>query len=226
MNKQDLASQFKGLKLDDPGTWPLIPKVVCMGAAAIAVMVGGYFLDIQPQMELLKQGQQKEQKLKEEYVGKYSQAMNLELYKRQLAEVDQSFGALLKQLPDRSKMESLITDINQAGVTRGLAFELFKPAVAENRKDFYAELPIALKVRGPYHQLGLFASDISRLSRIVTLNDIVLTVLKDGGLQMEATAKTFRYLDEEELAAQRRAEVAAKAKAAKTGRSTAQAAGK
>lgn len=217
MKSKNLASQFQGLKMDDPGSWPIAPKLVCLVACLVGVVVGGYFIDTKPQLDLLANGQQKEKGLKDEYVGKYGSAMNLELYKKQLVEVDQSFGTLLKQLPDRSKMESLITDINQSGVSRGLSFDLFKPAAAEVRKEFYAELPISVKVQGNYHQMGQFAADISKLPRIVTLNDISVSVTKDGGLQMEAVAKTFRYLDEEELAAQRKAEADKKAKANKGG---------
>lgn len=215
MKVKEIIDQFKGLNPDEPGTWPLAPKLLCLAAAFLATVVGGYFVDTQPQLEELDKGQTEEITLKKEYEEKYGKAMNLDLYKKQLTEVDQSFGALLKQLPDKSKMESLITDINQAGVSRGLSFELFKPATAEIRKEFYAELPIALKVQGTFHQMGLFASDIGKLPRIVTLNDISLTVSDKGSLQMEAVAKTFRYLDEAEVAAQRKEEAERKSKSGK-----------
>jgi Tfp pilus assembly protein PilO len=142
--------------------------------------------------------------LKQDYVNKKRQAVNIELYRQQLREIDSSFGALLKQLPNKSQMEALIVDINQAGLGRGLQFELFKPAPQENVKEFYAELPITVKVTGQYHDMGAFASDVSQLSRIVTLNNLVLAVDKTGDLKLDAVAKTFRYLDEEELAAQRK----------------------
>jgi len=141
------------------------------------------------------------------------QAIDLPAYRKQLADIEKQFGALLKQLPGKSEMDALLTDINQAGLGRGLQFELFKPAAGETVHDFYAELPITIKVTGNYHDLGAFASDIGKLSRIVTLNDIALTTAsgKDAsGLVMDATAKTFRYLDEEELSNQRKAAAAAK----------------
>lgn len=212
MSKKNILQQFKGLQPNNPGSWPLAPKLVCLATVFCVVIAGGYFLDTQAQLADLDAGRLKEETLKTDYVDKYKQAASLDLYKRQLVEVDQSFGALLKQLPDRSKMEGLITDINQAGVSRGLSFELFKPDASETRREFYAELPIALRVIGDYHKMGLFASDISKLSRIVTLNDISLSVGKDGNLQMEAVAKTFRYLDEEEIAAQRKTDAEAKPK--------------
>jgi len=152
-----------------------------------------------------------EVKLKDEYVAKQQQAINLDLYRQQLREIDSSFGALLRQLPNRSQMDALLVDINQAGLGRGLQFDLFKPAPAETRREFYAELPVTLKLNGSYHDMGQFASDIGQLSRIVTLNDIGLTGGKDGSLVMDVTAKTFRYLDEEEVAAQSRAAKGVKA---------------
>ena len=151
-------------------------------------------------------------KLKEEFVAKKSQAVNLDLYVQQLNEIDRSFGALLKQLPSKSEVESLLVEINQSGMGRGLQFELFKPG-QENVKDFYAELPINVRLTGSYHDFGAFAGDIGRLSRIVTLNDMSITgnpQSKDGTLVLDAVTKTFRYLDEEELAAKRKAAQAAK----------------
>src|SRR6185295_19323022 len=130
-------------------------------------------------------------------------SVNLDLYQQQVREIESSFGALLKQLPNRSQMDALLVDINQAGLGRGLQFDLFKPAAAETQREFYAELPIQIKITGGYHDMGQFASDISQLSRIVTLNDIALAAAKDT-ITMDATAKTFRYLDDEEVAAQRR----------------------
>ena len=137
------------------------------------------------------------------FLDKQKQAVNLEAYRKQLAEIEESFGEMLKQLPNKSEMEALLTDINQAGLGRGLQFELFRPAPAETRSEFYAELPITIKLTGNYHDIGAFASDISQLSRIVTLNDVALSTSK-GGLTLDAVAKTFRYLDESEVAAQRK----------------------
>jgi type IV pilus assembly protein PilO len=158
-------------------------------------------------------------KLKDQYVAKQQQAINLDLYRQQLREIDSSFGALLKQLPNKSQMDALLVDINQAGLGRGLQFDLFRPAPAETVREFYAELPVTLKLSGSYHDIGQFASDIGQLSRIVTLNDLSLAAAKGGTLTMDVTAKTFRYLDEEELANQRRSSKGAKgAKGAKAGK--------
>lgn len=211
-----LLEQFQNLDTRDPGTWPAAPKIALLCGLLIAILVAAYFVDWSGQLDELENGRLQEQRLKQDYVNKKRQAVNIDLYRQQLREIDDSFGALLKQLPDRAQMEALIVDINQAGLGRGLQFELFKPAPQENVKEFYAELPITVKVTGQYHDIGAFASDVSQLSRIVTLNDMVLDVQKDGGgLVLDAVAKTFRYLDEEELAAQRQA---AQAKAKGKGR--------
>jgi type IV pilus assembly protein PilO len=210
-----LLDQFKGLNPKDPGAWPPLPKALLLVLLLIGLLVGAYFLDWADQIEQLEAGRAQEAKLKEEYKNKKQQSVNLDLYRQQLREIDSSFGALLKQLPNRSQMDALLVDINQAGLGRGLQFELFKPAAQESARDFYAELPIQLKVIGNYHDIGSFASDIGGLSRIVTLNDISLAGNKDGSLTMDATAKTFRYLDEEEVAKQRRATAQKSAKAAK-----------
>ena len=176
--------------------------------AAWSIIAAGYFLVWQGQLETLDAGKNEETKLKDDYVAKKQQAINLDLYRQQLREIDSSFGALLKQLPNKSQMDALLVDINQAGLGRGLQFDLFKPAPAETLREFYAELPVQLRLTGGYHDMGQFASDIGQLSRIVTLNDIALDAAKDG-LTMDATAKTFRYLDEEEVANQRKAAKAA-----------------
>ena len=202
---QKFLDQFKNLNPKDPGAWPPLPKSMLLIGMLVGIIVLGYFLDWQEQMESLDAGRQQEVKLKDEYVMKAQQAINLDLYRQQLREIDSSFGALLRQLPNRSQMDALLVDINQAGLGRGLQFELFKPAPAETKREFYAELPVTLKLLGTYHDMGQFASDIGQLSRIVTLNDIGLTANKDGTLAMDVTAKTFRYLDEEEVAAQVRA---------------------
>jgi type IV pilus assembly protein PilO len=206
-----VLDQFKNLNTRDPGTWPPLPKLVLLTVGLVVILVAAYFVDWQTQLEDLEAGRQLEVKLKQEYVDKKRQAINLDLLRGQLRDIETSFGTLLKQLPNKSQMEALLVDINQAGLGRGLQFELFKPAPAETTREFYAELPITIKVTGTYHDMGAFASDIGQLPRIVTLNDIVLSVGKDGNLVMDTTAKTFRYLDDEELAAQRRAAKAAKA---------------
>ena len=170
------------------GAWPALPKALLLVVLFFGVLVGAYFLDWSDQLEQLDAGAAQETKLKEEYKNKKQQSVNLDLYRQQLREIDSSFGALLKQLPNRSQMDALLVDINQAGLGRGLQFELFKPAAQESTRDFYAELPIQLKVIGGYHDIGAFASDIGGLSRIVTLNDISLTGGKEGSLTMDATA--------------------------------------
>jgi type IV pilus assembly protein PilO len=210
-----LLTQFKGLNPKDPGAWPPLPKALLLLVLLIGILVGAYFVDWADQLEQLEVGHEQEAKLKEEFKNKKQQSINLDLYRQQLREIDSSFGALLKQLPNRSQMDALLVDINQAGLGRGLQFDLFKPAQQESARDFYAELPIQLKIVGNYHDIGAFASDIGGLSRIVTLNDIALTGGKDGTLVMDATAKTFRYLDDQELAAQRRSAAQKSAKAAK-----------
>lgn len=202
-----LLEQFKYLNPKDPGTWPVLPKLLALIATLAALVAAGYVLDWQGQVEELEAGAEQEAKLKEEYKNKKQQAVNLDLHRQQLREIDNSFGALLKQLPNKSQMDALLVDINQAGLGRGLQFELFKPAPSETAKDFYAELPVSVRVTGGYHDMGQFASDIAQLSRIVTLNNITITPAgKDGSmLAMDTTAKTFRYLDEEEVAKQRKA---------------------
>jgi len=205
MNK--LLDQFKYLNPKDPGTWPPLPKLLALIATLIALVAGGYVADWQPQLDELAVGAEQEIKLKDEYKGKKQQAVNLDLHRQQLREIDSSFGALLKQLPNKSQMDALLVDINQAGLGRGLLFELFRPAPQETAKDFYAELPVSVRVTGTYHDMGQFASDIAQLSRIVTLNDIIISPFgKDGStLTMDTTAKTFRYLDDEEVAKQKKA---------------------
>ena len=213
MNK--LLEQFKYLNPKDPGTWPALPKLLALIVTLVALVAAGYVADWQSQMEELVAGAAEEAKLKEEYKGKKQTAVNLDLHRQQLREIDSSFGALLKQLPNRSQMDALLVDINQAGLGRGLQFELFKPAPNETAKDFYAELPVSVRVTGGYHDMGQFASDIAQLSRIVTLNDIsIFPAGKDGAnLAMETTAKTFRYLDDEEVAKQKKAAAAARSPA-------------
>ena len=210
LNFSAIVDEFKGTNWKDAGTWGAAPKIVVLLAILIGVPVAGFFVFNQGQIEELEAGQQKEVKLKEEYVNKKKQAINLDLHRQQLREIDTQFGALLKQLPNKSQMDALLVDINQAGLGRGLQFDLFKPAQQETMRDFYAELPIQVKVAGTYHDMGAFASDVGQLSRIVTLNDVKIDAQKDGTLTMEAIARTFRYLDDQEVAAQRRAAAAAK----------------
>jgi type IV pilus assembly protein PilO len=186
------------------GSWPALPKLGVLFLLLLVLVFAGYWFDWQNQLDDLARDRAKEQDLRTAFLDKKKQAVNLEAYRKQLAEIEESFGEMLKQLPNKSEMEALLTDINQAGLGRGLLFELFRPAPAETRSEFYAELPITIKLAGNYHDIGAFASDISQLSRIVTLNDIGLTTSKSG-LVLDATAKTFRYLDDSEVAAQRKA---------------------
>jgi len=189
----------------DPSRWPLIPRVILMLSVFVLVLIGGYLGDIQDQFDTLDSGALEEDKLKQQYLQKKQQAVNLAPHRQQLEDIDRSFGALLKQLPDRAQMDALLVDINHAGVGRGLQFELFKPATQETLREFYAELPIQIRVTGAYHEMGKFASDIGGLSRIVTLNDIEIRADAKGGMVMDAVAKTFRYLDDKELTEQRKA---------------------
>ncbi len=200
---RSLAADFKSLDPKDPGVWPALPKAIILAGILLLVLALGWWLGWRVQLEDLDVKRQQEEKLKEEWRTKKAQAVNLDEYQKQLAEINRSFGALLKQLPNASEMESLLIDINQAGLGRGLQFELFKPG-AEAFHEFYAELPITIKVSGPYHDLGAFTGDIAKLPRIVTLNDIDIAQTKEGGLVMSTLAKTFRYLDEEEVARQKK----------------------
>ena len=202
---------LKNLNPKTPGAWPWPAKLLAFAVMFVAVVVTAALLDWQDQWNRLKGAQQKEETLKESFLTKKKVAVNLDLIKKQLLETQESFGALLKQLPNKSEMDELLTDINQAGLGRGLQFDLFRPG-PETIKGSFAEQPIAIKVTGNYDDLGKFASDVSMLPRIVTLNDIAISPDKSGVLTMDATAKTFRYLDEEEIAAQKRAAKAAGAK--------------
>ena len=210
VNLNQYLEEFRQLNPRDPGTWPLVPKVVVLAAILILIPVAGFFLDTQGQLEQLEAGREQEKKLKDDYLNKKRLAVNLDLYKQQLREIDTQFGALLKQLPNRSQMDALLVDINQAGLGRGLQFELFKPAASETSREFYNELPIQVKVTGTYHDMGAFASDVGQLSRIVTLNEVSMEAGKDGNLTMDTVARTFRYLDEEEVAASRKQKAAVK----------------
>ena len=210
INFNQIADDFKRTNWKDPGTWSFAPKLLVLLAVLVAIPVAGYFGVWQDQIDELDRGVAQEGTLKKDYLAKKTQAINLDLHKQQLREIDTQFGALLKQLPNKAQMDALLVDINQAGLSRGLQFELFKPAPSETAREFYAELPITLKLTGNYHDMGAFAADVGQLPRIVTLNDVALGADKDGNLTMDVTARTFRYLDEGELAAQRKAAAAAK----------------
>lgn len=211
MDIQTLMRDFQGLDPNDPGQWPLLPRVATLLAIFLAIVVGGWWFDWSDQLTSLDAKEKEELTLKDEWLSKKRQAVNLPEYRRQLAEIDRQFGALLKQLPNRSEIEALLADINQAGLGRGLQFDLFKPG-AEGLKDFYAELPISVRVTGNYHDLGEFVSDVAQMPRIVTLNDIAVDAMKDGSLKFDATAVTYRYLDDEEVAALRKEKAKEKAR--------------
>ena len=207
VNFNALVDVFKRTNWKDPGTWHVAPKLLVWIAILIAVPVIGYFVDTSSQLEDLEKMRGEETRLKDQYLDKKKTAINLDLHRQQLREIDTQFGALLRQLPNRSQMDALLVDINQAGLGRGLQFELFKPAPQETLREFYAERPISVKVTGSYHDMGAFASDVGQLPRIVTLNDVTITADPVKGaslLTMDATARTFRYLDDDELAAQRK----------------------
>jgi type IV pilus assembly protein PilO len=207
------TDQFRDLNGRHPGQWPLAPRILCAIGVTAAVCVAGYFGYWNSQFEEQEAGAQIEAKLRDEYKFKTAQAINLDALRAQKAQVDQYVDRLQKQLPSKAEMAALLTDINQAGSGRGLQFELFKPQ-QEVVKDYYAEVPIDIKITGSYHDVGAFTGDIANLPRIVTLNNLALTTGKDGVLTLEAVAKTFRYLDPDEVAAQRKA-AAEKKKAAK-----------
>ena len=205
VNFNAIVDEFKRTNWNDPGTWHIAPKLLVLIVILIGIPVGGFFADTQNQIDELEKGQKDEATLKEDYLNKKKQAINLDLHRQQLREIDTQFGALLRQLPDKSQMDALLVDINQAGLGRGLQFELFKPAGGESAREFYAELPIQVKVVGTYHDMGAFASDVGQLPRIVTLSDVKLEAGKDGVLTMDAVARTYRYLADDEVAAQRKA---------------------
>lgn len=196
--------ELRRLNLREVGNWPVAPKLGLLALMFLVIVALGAYFDWMDQYEALQKAEREELRLKDEYSTKKAKAVNYDLYVAQLKEVEQSFGALVKQLPNRSEIDALLTDINQAGLGRGLVFELFKPAVQEKMAEFYAELPINIRITGNYHDMGAFASDVAQLPRIVTLNDLVISNDK-GTLALEAVAKTFRYLDDEEVAKQRAA---------------------
>ena len=200
----NLAGQFEGLQGRHPGQWPIAPRLLCAAGVMAVVIAAGYFFYWQSQFDELESLANQEVTLRADYRSKLSQAVNLEALQEQKAQVDLYVERLQKQLPSKAEMAALLSDINQAGVGRGLAFDLFKPGQVVVR-DYYAELPIDIKVTGNYHDIGAFAADMANLPRIVTLNNMALTATKDGTLSLEAVAKTFRYLDQDEADAQRKA---------------------
>lgn len=217
MNLDALNKYFADLKKlnpKTPGAWPWSVKILAFVTMFAVVVAAGMWFVWMPQWEDLARITQEEVGLKDNFLQKKQQAINLDLIKKQLIETQESFGALLKQLPSKSEMDALLTDINQAGLGRGLQFELFRPGT-ETKKGAFAEQPISIKVSGNYDDIGKFASDISMLPRIVTLNDISIVVsagtqVAAGGAQpgvllvMDAIAKTFRYLDAAEVAEQKK----------------------
>jgi type IV pilus assembly protein PilO len=202
---------FRRLNFREVGKWPLAPKIIVLALVVLFIVALGAYFDWKDPWDSLQTAEQEEGRLRDQFKEKKAKAINYDLYVQQLAEVEQSFGALVKQLPNRSEIDALLTDINQAGLGRGLQFDLFRPAPQERMADFYAELPISIKITGNYHDIGAFASDVAALPRIVTLNDLAI-VNDKGTLTMDAVAKTFRYLDEEEMAKQRALAKAAKGK--------------
>lgn len=199
------------LDLKTLADWPLPTKLVALVLLSVALVVAGWWFDWRGGMETLEVAKQKETELRSVFTTKKNQAINLEAYTKQLADIEQAFGALLKQLPNKQEMDALITDVNQAGLGRGLQFDLFKPD-AETISEFYAETPIRVKVTGGYHDVAAFVSDVSKLSRIVTLQDIAMEPAKDGVLNMDAIVKTYRYLDDEEVIARKQQATEQKAK--------------
>lgn len=202
--QEKLKSQFSNLDPRDPSAWPAFPRYALFAVTTIVVLVVLWFLWLSGSQETLQAEQDKEVKLREDYKVKLAKAVNLDVLKKQREQVQQYVTQLEKQLPSKAEMDALLSDINQAGLGRSLQFDLFRPGQVAV-KEYYAELPIALKVTGRYHDMGAFASDIANLSRIVTLNNLTIVPKGDGSLSMDSTAKTFRYLDADEVLAQRSA---------------------
>ncbi|MDR1462034.1 MAG: type 4a pilus biogenesis protein PilO [Azoarcus sp.] len=208
---QRLQNDFQGLNFNDPGGWPPAPRIAAFAVVLAAVLVAGWLLDWSSQWSTLEQSREKEQQLREGWVSKKRQAVNIDEYRRQLSEINRQLETLVRQLPGKAEMESLLSDINQAGLGRGLQFDFFRPA-KDDIKEFYAAVPVQISVTGSYHSLGEFASDIARMPRIVTMKNMVLTAAgtsqgkkaaaSDGRLKLDATAETYRYLEQDELAKQ------------------------
>lgn len=202
--QQQIQSQFRGLNARDPASWPVVPRLALCVALMVTIVAALWFVWLEGSDAELEAERAKEVVLREDYKKKLVQAVNLEALKKQREQVQQYVTQLEKQLPSKAEMDALLSDINQAGLGRSLYFDLFRPGQV-GVKEYYAELPIALRVTGRYHDVGAFASDIANLSRIVTLNNLAVTPGRDGTLVLEATAKTFRYLDSDEVLAQRKA---------------------
>lgn len=204
--QEALTGQFRGLNRNDPASWPLVPRIALFATLTLAIVAGLWFAWLSTSDDELEAERAKEVTLREDYKKKLAQAVNLDALKKQREQVLQYVTQLEKQLPSKAEMDALLSDINQAGLGRSLNFDLFRPGQV-GVKEYYAELPIAVRVSGRFHDVGAFAADIAHLSRIVTLNNIsvVPSPARDGNLVMDATAKTFRYLDNDEVAAQRKA---------------------
>ena len=202
--QEQLVGQFRDLDPQDPSNWPVFPRFALFAATTIAIVVALWFVWLAGSQEILEQEQAKELQLREDYKVKLTKAVNLDVLKKQREQVEQYVTQLEKQLPSKAEMDALLSDINQAGVGRSLQFDLFRPGQVAV-KEYYAELPIAIRVTGRYHDIGAFASDIANLSRIVTLNNLTIAPKTDGTLILDSTAKTFRYLDRDEVGAQRKA---------------------
>lgn len=202
---EQAAQQFRGLNTNEPGQWPLLPKLLAWALVALAMLVLGWFLILSDVTDELEAERNKEPNLKQDYRSKLAQAVNLPELRKQKLQVEEYVTQLEKQLPGKAEMDALLSDINQAGLGRGLQFELFRPGQVAVR-DYYAELPITIRVTGRYHDIGAFASDIANLSRIVTLHNLSLSGAgaQSGTLSMDATARTYRYLDPAEIDAQRK----------------------
>lgn len=206
---QNLSEDFRSMDPKDPGLWPLGPRIIVLTGLFIGLFVVAWFVGWSNQLDELDAKQKQELQLKEDWLNKKRQAVNLDAYRQQQEEINRSFGELLKQLPNKAEMDAMIVDISQAALSRGLKIELFKPSV-EAPKDFYAELPISISMTGGYHELAQFAGDIARLPRVVTLNNVKLKTKDTRGttLSMEGTIVTYRYLDTDELAAARKGQKA------------------
>ncbi len=202
--QETLQAQFRDLDPKDPASWPSVPRIALFVFVAALIVFVLWFAWLSGSADTLEQERGKELKLREDYKGKLTKAVNLDVLKKQREQVQQYVTQLEKQLPSKAEMDALLSDINQAGIGRSLLFDIFRPGQI-GVKDYYAELPIAIKVNGRYHDIGAFASDIANLSRIVTLNNLSITPKGDGSLVLESTAKTFRYLDKDEVAAQSKA---------------------
>lgn len=206
---------FNNIDFKNAGSLPMPVKLVLLGFLFLILLGLGYWFLWSPAIDEFNQAKAKEEELRQMFLTKKAQAIKVEAYKQQMIDIEKTFGALLKQLPDKSQMDGLLTDINQAGLGRGLEFDLFKPG-QESVADFYAEMPIQIKIKGNYHDIGAFATDISKLSRIVTLNDMSIAPVnkdsKDSMLTMDAVAKTYRYLDSSEVATKKAAEMKDKKK--------------